>query len=143
MRTAVKANSVRTERRALSGGVIALDLPFPPSLNNLYPTRSGGGRGKSEEYEAWIHAAGWELKRQRPSCAIGSVEITITLQEQTKRMDIDNRIKALLDLLVSHGIIESDHNGIVRKVTAQWGDVLGAHVEIASAPTWTPRRRAG
>lgn len=122
---------MRSARRAV-GGVIVLDLPFPPSLNHLFPTM-GARRGKSEEYEAWIKAAGWELQAQHPRRAIGPVEVTLTFQEQTKRLDLDNRIKAVLDLVVAHGIIEADHNGIVRKITAQWDDVAGVRVEIKSA----------
>lgn len=134
-----KVTRVRVEKRALRGSVIALDLPFPPSTNHLFPT-IGKNRIASEEYVAWKRAAGWEIKSQRPHCAIGPVEVSITLEERTRRMDLDNRIKALLDLIVEHGIIEGDHNKIVRKITAQWGAVIGAHVEISPAPNWIVRR---
>jgi hypothetical protein len=47
--------------------------------------------------------------------------------------DLDNRTKAVLDLLVAHHVIESDDCGIVKEITLELGDTgtPGASIEIA------------
>jgi Holliday junction resolvase RusA-like endonuclease len=46
------------------------------------------------------------------------VEISISLSPPDKRaFDLDNRVKAILDLLVMQGVIEADNHLTVRKIT--------------------------
>lgn len=119
-----------TKRIALS--TFTVELPVPPSTNNLFATNSKTGRRfPSKEYDAWRKEAAQMLMAQRARVAIGPVAITITVQEG--RGDIDNRIKAVIDCLVLNGIIDGDTSKTVRSVTARWGDVVGALVEIAPA----------
>ena len=47
-----------------------------------------------------------------------------------RKGDIDNRIKAVLDLLSRH-VIDDDRD--VVSVTAAWGDVDGCRVEVEEA----------
>ena len=109
------------------------NLPIPPSVNQMFPLNiNTGGRGISKQYETWRTDAGWELKQQKARPICGPVEIHIVIREPSRRSDIDNRIKPLLDLLVKHGIIDGDHDKTVRKVSAAWGDVERAQVEIRS-----------
>ena len=59
-------------------------------------------------------AAGWELKLQHPRKIQGPVAISIAAgrPDQRKR-DLDNiATKAVLDLLVAHGVIEDDFAGV-------------------------------
>lgn len=122
------------EGRALSRARIAactfsVQLPKPLSVNNLYINNpKTRGRFPSPEYRAWKKEAGLMLMAQRPRCAVGPVEIGIVVEES--RGDIDNRIKCVIDALVENGIIDGDTNKTVRKVTAEWGGVIGASVEI-------------
>lgn len=98
-------------------------LPFPPSVNALY--RAVGGRSiLSAGYRAWKTEAGTELMIQRPKKHAGPVSVEVALCPPDKRRrDIDNAgFKAVLDLLVTHQIIEADDSTIVRSIKASWVD---------------------
>ncbi len=82
-----------------------LDLPIPPSVNNMFPGRAG--RFKSKQYRAWILAAGWELKMQKVWPVSGAYALTLELPENM-RGDVDNRLKGISDLLVSHRLTPDD-----------------------------------
>ena len=108
-------------------------LPMPPSTNNLFVNRSKGGRFPSQKYADWIQEAGWELKRQRPAKVAGKVAVLFEFGKPDKRKrDLDNRLKAPLDLLVEHGVIEADDDSIVVDVRAiSVPEVFGVRVTIA------------
>jgi Holliday junction resolvase RusA-like endonuclease len=85
-------------------------LPVPPSTNALFVTfkqRGGIERAKTKEYKAWIEAAGWALNVQRPQPIKGRVTVRIAVPKNNRR-DLDNHLKAVLDLLVGHSLIEDD-----------------------------------
>jgi crossover junction endodeoxyribonuclease RusA len=105
-------------------------LPMPPSTNHLFAGR--GRRYRSPEYKAWTIEAGLQLNRQHPASVLGLVSLLIEVAEpKTKRaQDITNRIKAVEDLLVSHGVIQGDDQRYVRRVTAEWADIEGARVTV-------------
>jgi crossover junction endodeoxyribonuclease RusA len=103
-------------------------LPRPPSTNSLYFNRKGG-RTKTPAYAAWCEEAGWMLKTQRPEPVEGKVEVEIRVEKRGKvKEDIDNRIKAVLDALVSAGVIGDDR--AVWRVTAEWADIKDCQVEV-------------
>ena len=87
-----------------------LTVPTPPSVNEMYSNR-GASRKKSKVYADWKGHAGWTLKPQlvdhetfdEPLLAVIQVERT------SSRADIDNRVKALFDLLVAHRVIKNDN----------------------------------
>ncbi len=85
----------------------ALDLPIPPSVNALW--RYGQGKvHRSAEYMAWLEAAGWELKTQRPMAIPSPVAIRLKAGLPDKPRDLDNIAKAALDLLQAHGVVADD-----------------------------------
>src|SRR5262245_54348574 len=84
------------------------DLPAPPSTNNLFQNRGRGGRIKSPGYHSWITEAGWQLRLGHPAKIMRTVAVCVTLGLATRRPDVDNCLKALLDLLVTHEVIEDD-----------------------------------
>lgn len=87
-----------------------VQLPVPPSTNNLFTSfadRGGVHRKKTKEYMGWIKAAGWMLNIQRPQPIKGRVNVSI-MAPRNNRRDLDNHVKALLDLLVGHSLIEDD-----------------------------------
>ena len=104
-------------------------LPVPPSVNALFFNKSKGGRGKADPYKAWIVAAGWQLKLQRPIPVLGRYTLLIRLP-QSLQGDIDNRIKAVSDLLVKHEIVEDDR--YAWRVTVERAAVQECEVELAS-----------
>lgn len=95
---------------------IQIVLPWPPSTNEIW--RSGNKRTfKSKTYRAWLEAAGVHLAAQRPKPIEGPVDVCIRLRRGTKhRFDIDNHCKAILDLLVTHGLIQADHCFIIHSL---------------------------
>lgn len=82
--------------------ILVLNLPLPPSTNELYRNVPGRGRVKSTAYKQWIKAATSELWGQKPQGGFPffpdafSVLVLVPL---TMRGDCDNRLKAPIDFL--------------------------------------------
>lgn len=104
-------------------------LPFPPSVNDSTLNRRGGGRALTPAARQWRHDAGWALKEQHPRQHAGRVAIRIHLDD-TRQGDADNRVKAVLDLLVAHRVIPDDRKRFVANVVAAWASVEGCVVRI-------------
>ena len=102
---------------------------LPPSTNALF-ANSSRGRFKTPAYKAWIHSAGWELREQRPASVTGSYALEMRFGRKNKRRDLDNNIKAVSDLLVSHRVVEDD--SLCRKITAEWVSEPGVHIMVVS-----------
>lgn len=100
------AESQGDEARASSP--ITLTLPTPPSVNKMFRNVRGVGRVKSKAYKDWIGHAGWVLRSQHPGRIGGRVVIVVSVEQAGPMSDIDNRVKALFDLLVAHGVIDDD-----------------------------------
>ncbi len=109
-----------------------LKIPFPPSTNNLYLNMRGRGRVQTPAYRAWIIEAGAELKRQvKPPCFADDDRVVIKIDlDDTRRGDADNRNKAILDALVSAGVIPGDSKKHVKRVSIGWERVKECRVEI-------------
>jgi Holliday junction resolvase RusA-like endonuclease len=101
-------------------GEVRVELPFPPSQNRLF--RQFKGSHLSENYRKWRDEAGWGMKAQRPGKVSGPVSVSVSLVAPDKRRrDLDNvGFKAVIDLLVTHQIIEADDSTCVRKIEAEW-----------------------
>jgi Holliday junction resolvase RusA-like endonuclease len=83
----------------------------------------------------WKVAAGLELMAQEPDTYLGYIGVNIALHPPTKRSyDLDNRIKAILDLLVSNKVIEGDSEKYVRLLIVHHVDDMepGAEIMIIS-----------
>lgn len=120
---------------------------LPPSVNSMYANIQGRGRVKSAHYKAWANVAGWDLKNQRASIRrfTTPVYVTIAVAEPKRRCDLDNRIKATLDLLVEHQIIPDDSNDWVRGVNIYFApepDFEGVEIAISEAPASCRRKKA-
>lgn len=111
--------------------VCALNIPLPPTSNNMFFNRPHGGRGKTTEYKAWREAAAWAIKTQRPPLFKGDVCITLLIERPTVTSDLDNRIKACCDALQSAGVIENDNRII--DIHARWAPIKGCAVTIMSS----------
>lgn len=85
-------------------------VPPPPSTNNLYFNRPGGGRAKTKRYRTWLNAAGWSVKAAVGAYNTISVPCCLGLQvPDDRRRDISNYIKATEDLLVHLQVIKDDN----------------------------------
>lgn len=100
--------------------MISLVLPTPPSANRIWRTgRRPNGKPityASPEYRTWLRNAGWEAKMQ----AVGKPKITGSYRLEIvvgSRGDVDNRIKAVSDLLVDMKITPDDRHCV--SVTAR------------------------
>lgn len=112
---------------------ITFDLPFPPSVNNLFATGSAG-RFTTQQYRDWQQTAGWRLLADRPGRVPGPVKLTLVYEEKSGRRDLDNLLKAVLDLLVKHNIIDGDHRTVLRSINASWSSkVQGVRITIEPA----------
>lgn len=107
-----------------------ITLPIPPSSNNMFINIPKRGRVKSGKYKAWTIAAGLLLNSQHPAPVRGPVSIAIKVKRPTANSDVDNRSKAVIDLLVQQNIIDDDRN--VERVSIEWADVQSCEVVIQS-----------
>lgn len=126
MTLAVNSNNRRATGERLE---IRLTDP-PPSSNNMFANVPGRGRIKSKLYKLWIESAGWEARIQSALRVPGPVLIDITVFRMSKIADIDNRVKAVVDLLVAHDLIDDDKN--VSEVRARWSDQLGCRIVVTA-----------
>ena len=91
-----------------SNAAIRIVLPAPPSLNNSYASRMDGrGRYATPKLKQWKSDAGWMLKSTDKNRIVGKYRIAISFAD-TMKGDIDNRIKACLDLLVENRVTPDD-----------------------------------
>ena len=83
------------------------EIPIPPSTNGLFAT-VGRRRVITSAYRGWRERAGWELTISKSKPVTGPYKLTILLPARM-RGDLDNRVKATSDLLVSLGLTPDDH----------------------------------
>ncbi len=107
-------------------------LSWPPSTNSLW--RAVRGRNiLSRQYRLWQDKAEEELFAQGLVKVDGPVTIDIELNSPHKRRyDPDNRVKAILDMLVRTLILEDDNDSFIHRLTVytQLGGFEGATVKI-------------
>jgi Holliday junction resolvase RusA-like endonuclease len=95
---------------------VELYLTVPPSANRMW----GFGRGrvfKTDAYKSWIEAASNELNRQYPGSIAGPYKLAIQLRVGP-RIDLDNCVKPVNDLMQSSGVVENDRH--CRQVSLRW-----------------------
>jgi len=112
--------------------VVQLVLPAPPSANALFKNVPGKGRVRTRLYDDWLSHAGWRLRSQRPGLVAGQVLILMGVERTSGMADIDNRLKATLDLLVNHQVIEDDR--FVAGVAAAWLPARDGLMRLAIIP---------
>lgn len=116
-----------------------ITLPFPISVNAMFADGKTR-RHKSQRYADWLAEAGYALKSQRPRPVSGPVKLLYEVQEgkDNRRRDIGNLEKGVTDLLVTYGVIEADHDLVVREIRLIWNrDVQGVRATVASASSET------
>lgn len=103
--------------------MIVLDLPFPPSVNNMH-TVVRGRKIVSKAYRGWKDEAAWAAKLAKVERMSGPVDIAIEIvAPDRRRRDCDNAIKPVVDALVSARLIDGDDARFVRKVSSEWVSV--------------------
>jgi crossover junction endodeoxyribonuclease RusA len=100
------------------------------STNALY--RSIRGRNiKSKEARDFVRDAGSELEAQKPCCVPGPYGLRIALSKST-RIDCDNALKAMIDLLHMHGVVEGDGKRYLRRIEVWFSDNEKTMVQVIS-----------
>lgn len=112
--------------------MIELYLPYPPSANRLWAY----GRGrvfKSDEYKNWLNDAGLMLNTQHPGTVLGPYKLAIQLRQGGTRIDLDNAVKPINDLLQKSGVIENDKH--CKQISLRWvtSGYDGLHVRVEPA----------
>jgi crossover junction endodeoxyribonuclease RusA len=113
--------------------MVKLSLPVPPSVNAMYRNVAGRGRVKTAAYKRWVRDADSHYLMQKPRLRpiVGEYELSIRLPKAT-RGDVDNRVKAVADYLVSREITADDRH--CQKITVQRAaDTWLCEVEIMGA----------
>lgn len=131
---AVSASGVRQYAGASAPVCTTLTIPVPPSVNKLFANRAGG-RFKTREYKDWLSEAAWMIREQLPDPVPGRIVVLISAERESLSADIDNRVKAILDLLVKSKVIDDDR--FVTGVAVSWaprGRGRTARARIAIMP---------
>lgn len=118
--------------------MIVLNLPTPPSTNNLFPTSwKTKKRFPSSEYKAWREEAGLRLMTQLKALPkaqrVVRGRVAITYEVKSGRIDLFNHEKALTDLLVGWCVIEGDGPRFLVDGHLRFAEVEGVRVTIKPA----------
>lgn len=110
-----------------------LYLPKPPSVNKTRRVDYASAKVKKrwmEACDAEILAAGGLKKFTRMP---GQFEVTITLDENLNKIDLDNGTKILVDYCRRIGLIINDNKQYMRRVVLEWGHApRGCRVQLRS-----------
>lgn len=98
---------------------VVYQIPAPPTVNTIYRNVPGRGRVKTARYNTWRRAGLNELDAQGAALFDQPCIVSLSVPS-SKTGDIDNRIKAALDLLVEAGVLKDDSKKYVREVRAKW-----------------------
>ena len=103
--------------------MLFLNLPYPPSVNTYY--RNFNGRmvlsAQGREYKNAV--AEYLIESDVPKLGDAKLKITMVLRPRDKRkIDIDNRIKAVLDSLQDAGLFDDDYQ--VDELTIMRGEPI-------------------
>lgn len=98
-----------TRAPARTGKAIHANLALPPSANRLWRKGRDGQIYIDSKYAAWKKSAAWELAAAYKGAVrpIQTYSLILHLPEKM-RGDIDNRVKAVNDLMKAAGLIVDD-----------------------------------
>lgn len=86
--------------------MIRVALPFPPSVWDIYEGH-GKSKHRTSAYNKWRSDCGYFLNANKQAID-GPFSLSVALKRPNKRMDLDNRAKAILDVLQHYGVIKND-----------------------------------
>jgi len=124
----------------VGAAMIRLELPFPPSTNTIWRSlRTGPLAGRvllsaaGREYRRAVNAA-VAVQNGRRGAISGRVRVGIQLHPPTRRrLDLDNRIKAVLDAL-THAAVWVDDEQVdvlqVERLEIRAGGLAVVEVEV-------------
>ena len=88
---------------------MTFNLPWPPSVNHMH-INAKGKRFRGKEYVAFCGLVANIVEREKiPAMGAQRLSVAIWLYPPNKRkVDIDNRVKPVLDALQRAGVYEDD-----------------------------------
>lgn len=105
----------------------SIQMPIPPSVNSLWRI-SGRRMYRSKKYMEWIADCTAHIKYIKQPMIDYPFDIEIVVGRPSKRrMDIDNRAKAVMDILEHLSIFKDDC--LANKITMQWSNQI-KHCEV-------------
>lgn len=99
----------------------------PISLHACFKNAAKHGRAKTPAYKAWLIENTFHVKTRHPevigrkgfATCQGWVGVNIAIQKPDERKsDLDNKCKAILDLITSLGVIEDDSK--IAELSVRW-----------------------
>lgn len=106
---------------------LTLVVPTGPSAN----ARLRSGRFITKKYRAWRLQAAWEVKTQMGRTDGFSEPFDIEIEIPWGRMDVDNHLKCLMDMLKMAGAIQDDR--LARRITIEPKDRTGVWMRLTPA----------
>jgi len=84
---------------------LTIDMPLPPSANNMFVNLKGRGRAKSAAYKAWSDDARYHVitawrAAGKPEWPAAPMQIHFRLGLEGRKRDASNCLKAVEDILV-------------------------------------------
>lgn len=103
-------------------------LPYPPSANRYW--RNVRGRTlKSREARRYAVECQWLARAESDGALLqGEVAVTLRLYRPSKRGDLDNRIKVVLDAL--QGVAYADDKQVIEIHAYRYDDKENPRIEI-------------
>lgn len=117
---------------------VTLDLPMPPSKNELHQ-RTARGQCRSVRYVAWRTEAAQEaIIVQRAPSVLGPYALHILVCEADTGCDLGNIETATSDLLQHCRIIENDN--LARRILSEWAPpgMLRSGIRVVVVSTSVP-----
>lgn len=96
--------------------MIRVELPFPPTVWEIY-VGWGKSRRRSPEYNKWVKDCGWFIKTKDEPLN-QPFSLYVALKRPHNRMDLDNRLKPILDVLQHYKVIKND--SLCERITMTW-----------------------
>ena len=88
---------------------VELILPLSPSINSYYGARKGGGKYIKPEGVAFREEVDWMVRAKKLKTMLGRLWVVAYIHARNKVViDIDNRLKSLLDALQHAKVFEND-----------------------------------
>lgn len=108
---------------------VTLTLPFPPSLNQAYPSNKQGRRFLSAKGSAFKKEVIRILNTKKISILKGKLVVELKLYRPRKIGDIDNFSKLIFDAL--KGVVIVDDSQVIELHIYRFDDKLSPRAEIS------------